>query len=121
MERRYKRSRYKLMIADHLLPSGNHDTPSPGNTPCVSHRGKGKALEQNWGAESEEEGKESNREENPLGHLAQVVPEGQLPLQGNEAPGKCVGISALCRIKLLPVTHVLVDMWMVTVKPVTKL
>ena len=28
---------------------------------------------------------------------------------------------ALCRIKLLPVTHVLVDMWMLTVKPVHKL
>ena len=89
MERRYKRSRYKLMIADHLLPPGNHDTPSPSNTPCVSHRGKGKVPEQNWGAESEEEGKETNLEENPLGHLAQVVPEGQLPLQGNEAPGRC--------------------------------
>ena len=28
---------------------------------------------------------------------------------------------ALCRIKLLPVTHVLVDTWMLTVKPVNKL
>ena len=28
---------------------------------------------------------------------------------------------ALCRIKLLPVTHVLVDAWMLTVKPVYKL
>ena len=28
---------------------------------------------------------------------------------------------ALCRIKLLPVTHVLVDTWMLTVKPVYKL
>ena len=28
---------------------------------------------------------------------------------------------ALCRIKLLPVTHVLVDIWMLTVKPVYKL
>ena len=28
---------------------------------------------------------------------------------------------ALCRIKLLPVTHVLVDAWMLTVKPVHKL
>ena len=31
------------------------------------------------------------------------------------------GYRALCRIKLLPVTHVLVDMWMLTVKPVHKL
>ena len=30
-------------------------------------------------------------------------------------------IRALCRIKLLPVTHVLVDTWMLTVKPVYKL
>ena len=29
--------------------------------------------------------------------------------------------AALCRITLLPVTHVLVDMWMLTVKPVFKL
>ena len=28
---------------------------------------------------------------------------------------------ALCRTKLLPVTHVLVDTWMLTVKPVCKL
>ena len=28
---------------------------------------------------------------------------------------------ALCRIKLLPVTHVFVDTWMLTVKPVYKL
>ena len=28
---------------------------------------------------------------------------------------------ALCRIKVLPVTHVLVDTWMLTVKPVYKL
>ena len=28
---------------------------------------------------------------------------------------------ALCRIKLLPVTHVLVDTWMLTVKPVDTL
>ena len=28
---------------------------------------------------------------------------------------------ALCKIKLLPVTHVLVDTWMLTVKPVYKL
>ena len=28
---------------------------------------------------------------------------------------------ALCRIKLLPVTHVLVDTWMLTVKPVYEL
>ena len=28
---------------------------------------------------------------------------------------------ALCRITLLPVTHVLVDTWMLTVKPVYKL
>ena len=28
---------------------------------------------------------------------------------------------ALARMKLLPVTHVLVDMWMLTVKPVHKL
>ena len=28
---------------------------------------------------------------------------------------------ALCRIQLLPVTHVLVDTWMLTVKPVDKL
>ena len=28
---------------------------------------------------------------------------------------------ALCRIKLLPVTHVLVDTWMLTIKPVYKL
>ena len=28
---------------------------------------------------------------------------------------------ALCRMKLLPVTHVLVDAWMLTVKPVYKL
>ena len=28
---------------------------------------------------------------------------------------------ALCRIKLLPVTHVLVDIWLLTVKPVYKL
>ena len=28
---------------------------------------------------------------------------------------------ALCRIKLLPVTHVLVDTWMLTVMPVYKL
>ena len=28
---------------------------------------------------------------------------------------------ALCRIKLLPVTHVLVDTWMLTVNPVYKL
>ena len=28
---------------------------------------------------------------------------------------------ALCRLKLLPVTHVLVDTWMLTVKPVYKL
>ena len=28
---------------------------------------------------------------------------------------------ALCRTKLLPVTHVLVDTWMLTVKPVYKL
>ena len=28
---------------------------------------------------------------------------------------------ALCRIKLLPVTHVLVDTWTLTVKPVYKL
>ena len=28
---------------------------------------------------------------------------------------------ALCRIKLLPVTHVLVDTWMLTVTPVYKL
>ena len=31
------------------------------------------------------------------------------------------GGRALCRIKLLPVTHVLVDTWMLTVKPVYKL
>ena len=29
--------------------------------------------------------------------------------------------TALCRIKLLPVTHVMVDMWMLTIKPVHKL
>ena len=28
---------------------------------------------------------------------------------------------ALCRTKLLPVTHVLVDTWMLTVKPIYKL
>ena len=28
----------------------------------------------------------------------------------------CVETRALCRIKLLPVTHVLVDTWMLTVK-----
>jgi len=33
----------------------------------------------------------------------------------------CVCIRALCRIKLLPVTHVLVDSWILTVKPVYKL
>ena len=32
-----------------------------------------------------------------------------------------VRVTALCRIKLLPVTHVLVDTWMLTVKPVYKL
>ena len=32
----------------------------------------------------------------------------------------CVG-RALCKIQLLPVTHVLVDTWMLTVKPVYKL
>ena len=32
-----------------------------------------------------------------------------------------VGIRALCRIKLLPVTHVLVDTWMLTVKLVYEL
>ena len=32
-----------------------------------------------------------------------------------------VSSMALCRIKLLPVTHVLVDTWMLTVKPVYKL
>ena len=31
------------------------------------------------------------------------------------------GIRALCRIKLLPVTHVLVDTWMLTVKLVYEL
>ena len=31
------------------------------------------------------------------------------------------GIRALCRIKLLPVTHILVDRWMLTVKLVYKL
>ena len=31
------------------------------------------------------------------------------------------GGRALCRIKVLPVTHVLVDIWMLTVKPVYKL
>ena len=31
------------------------------------------------------------------------------------------GPRALCRIKLLPVTHVLLDMWWLTVKPVYKL
>ena len=95
MERRYKRSRYKLMIADHLLPPGNHGNvpASSGTTPCSSNpRGKGKVPEQNWGAESQQEGNEADRDESPLGHLAQVVPEGQLPLLGNEAPGKCVGI-----------------------------
>ena len=33
----------------------------------------------------------------------------------------CVLGRALCRIKLLPVTHVLVDTWMLTVKLVYKL
>ena len=33
----------------------------------------------------------------------------------------CVHVRALCRMKLLPVTHVLVDMWMLTVQPVLKL
>ena len=50
-------------------------------------------------------------------------------LQSNVSSGMedCVGLTvshtnrALCRIKLLPVTHVLVDMWMLTVKPVHKL
>ena len=32
-----------------------------------------------------------------------------------------VKVRALCRIKLLPVTHVLVDTWLLTVKPVYKL
>ena len=32
-----------------------------------------------------------------------------------------VSSMALCTIKLLPVTHVLVDTWMLTVKPVYKL
>ena len=32
-----------------------------------------------------------------------------------------INCRALCRIKLLPVTHVLVDTWMLTVKPVYKL
>ena len=32
-----------------------------------------------------------------------------------------MGHRALCRVKLLPVTHVLVDTWMLTVKPVYKL
>ena len=32
-----------------------------------------------------------------------------------------LAVRALCRIKLLPVTHVLVDMWMLTAKPVHKL
>ncbi|KAI0226621.1 hypothetical protein LSAT2_022910 [Lamellibrachia satsuma] len=85
-----KRSRYKLMIADHLLPPGNHGNvpASSGTTPCSSNpRGKGKVPEQNWGAESQQEGNEADRDESPLGHLAQVVPEGQLPLLGNEAPG----------------------------------
>ena len=34
---------------------------------------------------------------------------------------QCPLSRALCRIKLLPVTHVLVDTWMLTVKPVYKL
>ena len=33
----------------------------------------------------------------------------------------CFGGRALCRITLLPVRHVLVDTWMLTVKPVYKL
>ena len=33
----------------------------------------------------------------------------------------CVVIRALCRIKLLPVTHVLVDTWVLTVKLVYEL
>ena len=33
----------------------------------------------------------------------------------------CIVCRALCRIKLLPVTHVLVDTWMLTVKSVYKL
>ena len=33
----------------------------------------------------------------------------------------CLTFRALCRIKLLPVAHVLVDTWMLTVKPVYKL
>ena len=32
-----------------------------------------------------------------------------------------VCVRALCRITLLPVTHVLVDTWMLTVKPIYKL
>ena len=35
--------------------------------------------------------------------------------------GQLVEIQALCRIKLLPVTYVLVDTWMLTFKPVYKL
>ena len=35
--------------------------------------------------------------------------------------GQLVEIRALCRIKLLPVTHVLVDTWMLTLKLVYKL
>ena len=42
----------------------------------------------------------------------EVVPETQCGFRGNRD---------LCRIKLLPVTHVLVDTWMLTVKPVYKL
>ena len=33
----------------------------------------------------------------------------------------CINRRALCRTKLMPVTHVLVDTWMLTVRPVYKL
>ena len=42
----------------------------------------------------------------------------------SQAAPRCVhhvGVGALCRIKLFPVTHVLVDKWMLTVKLVYEL
>ena len=45
-----------------------------------------------------------------------------LPTNNNSCKTSIAPISrALCRMKLLPVTHVLVDIWMLTVKPVHKL
>ena len=44
-----------------------------------------------------------------------------LSISAESAPSTSVEPRALCRIKLLPVTHVLVYTWMLTVKPVYKL